>query len=49
MVFFCMLLRYIPERVERDADGIEMNVFGEDIKTKFCADLLTKDFLLSVI
>ena len=26
-----MPLRYISERVERYADGIEMNVFGADI------------------
>ena len=31
LVFFCMPLRYISERVERYADGIEMNVFGADI------------------
>jgi hypothetical protein len=43
-----MPLRYTSERVERDADGIEMNVFGEDIKVKFCAELFTTASLLSV-
>jgi hypothetical protein len=41
-------LRYTSERVEGDADGIEMNVFGGDIKVKFCADRFTTDSLLSV-
>jgi len=41
LVFFCMPLRYTSERVEKCADGIEMDVFGEDIKVKFCADRFT--------
>ena len=47
LVFFCVPLRYTSQCVESVAHGIEINVFGEDIKLTFCADRFTTNSLLS--
>ena len=48
LILLCVLLRYISERVERCADGIEMNVFGEDTEATFGAYRFTTDAFLNV-